>query len=141
MVVITLIGEHQAIEGQEFVYRGPLTECRDCKLKGVCFNLEAGSRYRIKSLRNVTHDCRIHEDSVRVVEVVKVPSRCSISQKSAIEGSTITYDEIKCKTLGCRNYRACHPTGIEKGVKIKIIKITNEISCPERNRLVQADVE
>ena len=66
MVIITLIGEHLAKEGEEFVYRGPLTECRDCKLKGVCFNLDAGGLYRIRSVRPVHHECRIHEEGVRV---------------------------------------------------------------------------
>ncbi len=58
MVVITLIGEHQAKEGEQFVYRGPLTECRECKLKAVCFNLDPGSMYRIKKIRDVHHECR-----------------------------------------------------------------------------------
>jgi len=56
MVAITLVGEKQAREGQMFVFVGPLTECRDCKLKTVCFNLEEGRTYVIKSVRTVHHD-------------------------------------------------------------------------------------
>ena len=120
MVVITLIGEHLAKAGEEFVYRGPLTECRDCKLKGVCFNLDAGGMYRIKNVREVKHECRIHEEGVRVVEVEKVPVKCALLQKYAMEGSTITFETVKCHTLGCPNYRTCHPVGLERNMKFRV---------------------
>ncbi|MBI0584312.1 MAG: UPF0179 family protein [Methanomassiliicoccus sp.] len=136
MVVITLIGEHLAREGGEFVYRGPLTECRECKLKGVCFNLDPGGLYRIIAVRSVHHECRIHEEGVRVVEVVKVPQKCVVPHKYALEGSTITYDVIKCKTLGCENYHACHPAGLERNRKFRVAKIDREIKCPEGQRLI-----
>ena len=141
MVLITLIGEHLAKEGEEFIYRGPLPECRDCKLKAICFNLEAGGRYRIKSVRTVEHECRMHEDHVRVVEVVKVPHKCALQQKRAMEGSTITFEDIKCKTLGCVHYQVCHPVGLEKAMKFKVARIDEEISCPEGNRLVEVTLE
>lgn len=141
MVVITLIGEHLAKEGEEFVYRGPLTECRDCKLKGVCFNLDLGGLYRIKSVRSVHHECRIHEEGVRVVEVVKMPQKCVVPHKYAMEGSTVTFDEIRCKTLGCENYQVCHPKGLEKNMKFRVVKIDRELKCPEGMRLVAIVVE
>jgi uncharacterized protein (UPF0179 family) len=141
MVVITLIGEHQAKEGEAFVYRGPLTECRDCKLKAVCFNLEAGGMYRIKSVRNVQHDCRIHEEGVRVVEVEKIPHKCALLQRHAMEGSTITFEDVKCRTLGCEHYRICHPMGLEKNMKFRVARIDEEIKCPEGIRLVEVSLE
>jgi uncharacterized protein len=141
MVVITLIGEHLAKDGEEFIYRGPLTECRDCKLKGVCFNLDTGSRYRIKAVRTVQHECRIHEGGVRVVEVQKIPQRCSMLQKFAMEGSTITLEDVKCKTLGCKYYQVCHPRGLDKNMKFRVTRIEREIKCPEGLRLVEVTLE
>ncbi|MDH7507829.1 MAG: UPF0179 family protein [Methanomassiliicoccales archaeon] len=140
MVIVTLIGERQAKEGAEFTYRGPLTDCRECKLKAVCFNLDAGSVYRITALRDVHHECRIHEDGVRVVEVEKIPVRCAVMQKYALEGSVVTLEEIKCLNIGCDRYRICHPIGMEKNSKCKIAKVIGEINCPEGNKLVEVEV-
>ncbi len=141
MVVITLIGEHQAREGEEFVYLGPLTECRDCKLKAVCFNLEAGGLYRIRNVREVRHDCRIHEEGVRVVEVEKEPVHCALGQKYALEGSTITFEDIRCRTLGCEHYRTCHPLGVERNMKFRVRDVNKEIACPEGRRLIEVVLE
>ncbi len=141
MVVITLIGEHQAIEGMEFVYCGPLTECRECRLKAVCFNLDVGGLYRIKKAREVHHDCRIHEEGVRVVEVDKMPLRSAVPSKYAIEGSTITMEEMKCKNLGCVKYRICHPANVEKNTKRRIIAVSEDISCPEGLKIVEVTLE
>jgi uncharacterized protein (UPF0179 family) len=141
MVVITLIGEHLAKEGEEFVYLGPLTECRDCKLKGVCFNLDPGGMYRITAVRNVKHDCRVFEEGVRVVEVAKVPQKCVVPQKYAIEGSTISVEGIKCKTLGCANYQVCHPRGLDRTMRFRVARIDREVKCPEGLRLVAVSLE
>ncbi len=141
MVVITLIGEHLAQEGGEFVYRGPLTECRDCKLKGVCFNLDTGGLYRIKAVRNVKHLCRIHEEGVRVVEVQKLQRRCALPQKYALEGSTYTYEGIRCKSPGCKNYQLCHPTGVEKNMRFRVSRVDEDLKCPEGLRLVAVTLD
>ncbi|QLH74343.1 MAG: UPF0179 family protein [Methanomassiliicoccales archaeon] len=137
MVIITLIGERQAKEGAKFIYRGPLTECRDCKLKAVCFNLDVGGLYKIKGKRDVHHECKIHEDGVRVVEVERVPIRAVISKKAAVDGSTISIEGARCKNLGCEKYLLCHPPGLEKGMKGRIVKLCNDIDCPEGQRLVE----
>lgn len=137
MVIITLIGERQARVGAKFVYRGPLTECRECKLKAVCFNLDAGCQYSIKAKRDVQHECKIHEDGVRVVEVERIPMKAVTSKKSAVEGSTITIEEIRCRNVGCAKYRLCHPHGAEKGMKGKIKKVYGDIECHEGMKLVE----
>ena len=36
MVLITLLGEPQAEAGKEFYFIGPMNDCKECKLKGVC---------------------------------------------------------------------------------------------------------
>jgi len=137
MVIVTLIGERQAKEGVTFVYRGPLTECRECKLKAVCFNLDVGGKYRIKAKRDVHHECKIHEDGVRVVEVERVAMRGVVSKKAALEGSTITLEEIRCRNVGCELYRLCHPLGLEKGARGKIVKVCSDVDCPEGLKLVE----
>ncbi len=141
MVMITLIGEHQAKKGKEFVYCGPLTECRDCHLKTVCFNLDPGSAYRIKDLREIRHECRIHEDGVRVVEVEKIPFHCAVGSKLAIEGSTITLGETRCDNLGCDKYWLCHPPGVIRNSRHRVASIYGDVECPDNNRMIEVDLE
>ncbi|MEM0449168.1 MAG: UPF0179 family protein [Methanomassiliicoccales archaeon] len=141
MVNITLIGVRQAKEGVTFIYKGFVPECRDCKLKAVCFNLDPGGIYRVKAVRDVRHDCKIHDDAVQVVEVEKLSASVAIAQKFALEGSTITYDEVKCKNLGCVNFRLCHPQAIERGGKYKIKEVKGELECPEGNKVIEVVVE
>lgn len=140
MVTITLIGEHQAKEGEQFVYMGPLTECRDCKLKAVCFNLDVGNAYKITVIRDVHHECKIHEEGVRVVEVEKIPMRCAVGQKYAMEGSLITLEDPRCKNLACEKYRLCRPPGLEHGTKYKVTVVKGEVECPEGNKLVEVEL-
>jgi len=141
MVIVTLVGEHQAVEGEKFVYRGPLTECKECKLKTVCFNLDPGSVYRIKSIREVHHECKVHEDGVRVVEVEKIPMRCAVSSKYAIEASTITLTGSHCDYIGCDNYRLCNPLGAVRNTKWRVIAVHGEIECPLNNKMIAVDLE
>lgn len=141
MVVITLIGEHQARVGDMFVYRGPLTECRDCKLKAVCFNLDAGGLYRITKVRDVKHECRIHEEGVRVVEVEKEKHPGALPMRSAIEGSTITFEAVKCDELGCQNWKLCHPMGVEKQMRFRVAKVDKELKCPAGLRMMAVVLE
>ncbi len=83
------------------------------------------------------HECKIHEDGVRVVEVEKVSFRGAVSKKAALEGSTVTLEEIRCRNLGCTKYRLCHPVGLDKGMKGRIGKVFHDIDCPEGMRLVE----
>jgi uncharacterized protein (UPF0179 family) len=141
MVTITLIGERQAKEGVMFIYKGFVPECRECKLKAVCFNLDSGSIYRIKAVREVHHECKMHEDGVRVVEVEKLPATICVGTKFALEGSTITYDEIRCKNIGCERFRLCHPVAVERGCKYRIAEVHGEVACPEGFKVIEVVVE
>jgi len=141
MVIITLIGEHQAKEGHEFIYMGPTTECRECRLKTVCFNLDFGSTYRITALRDVHHECKMHEDGVRVVEVERIPIRAAVPAKLAIEGSTITFEGIRCGDLACESYAVCHPAGVGNATKWKVSKVHGDIKCPEEKKLILVEIE
>ena len=135
--MITVIGERQAKVDGRFIYLGPLTECKECKLKGVCFNLDAGALYRIVEVRDVKHECKVHEDGVRVVKVEKERMEGVVPKKGAMEGTTITWEVIKCDRLGCENYRLCHPLGIDKGHKARISKIIGNLECPDGKKLVR----
>ncbi len=135
MAIVTLIGENLAKKGMEFTFLGPLTECRDCKLRNACFNLDVGRKYRIKALRDTTHECKIHEGKVRAVEVEKIPTEAAIPSKMAVEGTSIRYTPEKCLNVGCKYYGLCNPMGLKEGSKYRIVKIKGDIKCPEGKEL------
>lgn len=136
MVLITLIGEPVAKIGNKFVYLGPLTDCKDCRLRTVCFNLEAGNRYEITKIRNQKHECAARESQVCVVEVEKVKVDSAVPKKVAIDGSMITFQSPKCGNMGCRNYMICHPVGVADGGKYALSDIGKKVDCPEGENLV-----
>lgn len=136
MAHITLIGEAQAKIGNRFYFTGPLNECKDCRLKGVCLNLESGHLYEIVGLRDVEHDCEIHESKVRAVEVEKKPMGAAMLGKKAMEGSVITFEPIQCDMIGCENYRYCRPPAIRDGMKLTVDSIDGDAECPRGNTLV-----
>lgn len=140
MALITLIGEPQARPGAEFYFMGPLTECKDCRLKGVCFNLEPGSRYRVVEVRNQRHDCVECEGEVVAVEVEKVPTPAAVPKKGSMEGITITYSEPKCEEVGCPNYRKCHAPGKRDGAKYTITRLGKALDCPLGEKMMDADL-
>jgi uncharacterized protein (UPF0179 family) len=135
MVLVTVVGEQQSKKGFEFVFGGPLAECRECKVKNVCFHLEQNRWYRVTEVRDVHHECRIHEGGVRVVEVEKLPTHAALPTRAAVEGSMITYEEIDCNHLGCANYRICRPWGAGEGMRFRIASVEKEIDCPRGDSL------
>jgi uncharacterized protein len=136
MVLITLIGEPTAQLGNRFVYLGPLTDCKECKLRNVCFNLEQGAMYEVTRIRNQTHQCMEREDLVHVVEVEKVPILASIPKKQAIDGSMITFQYPKCGNIGCKNYGNCYPIGAQDGKKYSITEVQKDVDCPIGEKMV-----
>lgn len=137
MVLVTLVGEKLVKPGTEFIFSGSLPECRDCRLKGVCFNLEEGRRYRVSAARRLHHDCRVHEDGVRVVEVEAVSVPAAVDVRSAQEGSVIVFEPHSCHMLGCENYRLCHPHGLGSKTKVKVVSVGKKIACPSGYDLVE----
>jgi len=135
MVIITIIGELLAKKNELFIYCGPLSECRECKLKTVCFNLELGRQYCVKSVRDVHHDCRIHEDGVRVVEVENAGILASVPSKLAIDGATFSFKSRDCPIFSCENYWLCHPFGVNAGTKYRISSVEGNLSCEEGQSL------
>lgn len=137
-MAVTLIGEKIAKVGSEFIYCGPLTECKDCRLKNVCFALDEGKRYRITKVRDVKHDCDVHENGARVVEVQKCETPLLVESRIAINGSTLTYSMREpCLNIGCEHFRLCFPQYVKDGEKLKIIAVGTEVNCPVGTKLTE----
>ena len=135
MVLITLVGEEQAKVGNRFYFMGPQTDCKECRLRNVCFNLEPGRQYEIVGIRDTHHDCEVHEGGVRIVEVEKKSTVACVPKKTAIEGSIITYEESDCARMGCENWRYCHPVGMRTGDKLTVTDIIRKVDCPIKDDL------
>jgi len=141
MVLVTLVGERQAKPGYEFIYNGSLPDCKDCKLKTVCFNLVEGRKYRVKDVRSIHHDCQIHEEGVRVVEVDAVPLEIAIPDRMALEGAVITLDEQTCNNLGCEKEDLCTRHGLKVGLKYKVAEVGEDVQCPEGRKMKRVRLE
>lgn len=135
MVLVTVVGEQQCRKGFEFVFGGPLADCRECKVKNVCFHLEQNRWYRVKDVRDVHHECKIHEGGVRVVEVERIPTRAALPARAAVEGAMLTFEESDCNRPGCKYYRLCRPLGAEESMRFRIASVEDEIECPKGPRL------
>lgn len=128
MPLVTLIGEKLAIEDCEFVYIGPNNECRNCKLKTVCFNLKPGRKYKITSVREKRHNCSIHEGNAAVVEVQELPIVTAVDKKLS-DGDNIKFEGEACRSIGCINFDLCS-ISLSKDKNYKIIKVYENIECP-----------
>lgn len=130
MVLVTVVGELQCRKGFQFIFSGPLAECRECKVRNVCFHLEENRAYRVVDVREVHHECKVHEGGVRVVEVERVSTKAALSARAALEGSMITYESMDCRFVGCPNYRLCNPPGASDGMKYKVLAVEpGEVRC------------
>ena len=139
MSLVTLIGEKLAKEGDEFIYLGPNNECRNCKLKTVCFNLKLGRQYKITKIRDKRHSCNVHDGDVVVVEVQEMPITTTIDKKLS-EGSTSKIEKKECANIGCTSYELCHNRALQKGKKYKITKVYESIDCPLGYDLQKAEL-
>ncbi len=135
MVLVTLVGDSQARLGNRFYFVGPSTECKECRLRNVCFNLEPGALYEITGLRDTRHECALHESEVRVVEVEKKAFRAAVPKKSAIDGSMITFEARKCDNIGCENYQLCRPWNVKDGDKLSVTDVQEDLECQKGESL------
>jgi len=139
MVLVTLVGEQLAVEGEEFTYLGSNNECRSCQLKTVCFNLKPGRKYRITKLRDKYHECGIHEGKVVVVEVEELPLTVAITEELT-EGATTTVEKKECKNIGCDSFEICTITALQNGKIYTVKKVYEKMECPKHHVLYKVDV-
>ncbi len=140
MTIITLVGLKQAKKGYEFTYLGSTSDCKECRLKNVCFHLEEGRRYKIKGIRERQHDCKLHEKAVRVVEVEHVRIPVAIEEAMAVEGSTVTITLNGCNNISCKHYQLCNPPGLKRGAKFKVEEVKKGLRCSRGNKLKEVGV-
>ncbi|HDM67133.1 MAG TPA: UPF0179 family protein [Thermoplasmatales archaeon] len=139
MTLVTLIGEKLAEKNLEFIYLGPLSECRNCKLKNVCFNLKPHRRYRITNVRDKRHSCNIHMGNVVAVEVEELPIEVTVEKRHTL-GSIIKIEKRNCDNIECKYYELCNNEAIQKDKTYKIVKIHDTIDCPKGLKLNRAEV-
>ncbi len=139
MPMVTLIGEKLAKEGDEFIYLGPNNDCRNCKLKTVCFNLKPGRRYKITNVREKRHSCTIHEGNAAVVEVQELPILAAVDNKLS-KGLTSKIEKQECGNIGCEHYDLCCNIALQKDKSYKITKTYKQIDCPIGNELQKAEL-
>ncbi|MCK5038798.1 MAG: UPF0179 family protein [Thermoplasmata archaeon] len=127
--MLTVVGTSLAKKGQEIIFLGPLSECKVCKVKNICFHLEKGSHYKVIGVRDVMHDCNVHEEGVKVVEIEKLPFKAIMDKKKAIDGSTIAFESPSCIERGCEHYLLCNPPGLGSKQKVKILSVGGKAEC------------
>jgi len=138
MPLVTLIGEKLAKKETEFIYLGPNNECRNCKLKTVCFNLKPGRKYKITEVRDKKHNCNVHEGTAAVVEVQELPIITAVD-KEIKEGETLKIEKNNCKSIGCDFFDFCN-VDLQKDKTYTIEKIIEEINCPLGHGLNKAEI-
>ncbi len=139
MPLVTLIGEKLAHEDVEFCYMGPNSECRNCKLKTVCFNLKLGRCYKITKVRDKRHACNVHEGTAVVVELQELPIFTTIDKK-LLEGSNSKIEKKNCNNIGCIYYDLCSNLAIQKDKNYSVKKIFEPIDCPIGYDLQKAEL-
>lgn len=118
---------------------GPSPECKNCKLKTVCFNLKKGRKYRITSIREKKHSCNMHEGGVKVVEVEELPIIAAV-RKGTRKNARIKIKQTDCRRLACKYYELCHNPAVQENKEYKVVKILEPIECEEGRSLVKAEL-
>lgn len=157
--IVTLVGSKLAKVGEEFVFLGAAEKCRQCKLKNSCTNLEVGRRYLVEKVREeIKHDCEVHEDGVRVVEVREPAVKALVEAKRALKGSKIIFEptalrgssgkaeegEREGEAEGEKGgegegggeegeyelFELCNPLGLKKGERCTILEVLGDAPVP-----------
>jgi len=136
---VTLIGRRNASAGYEFIYSGPTPDCKNCKIKNACMNLDVGQRYRITAIRDVEHQCKLHDD-VCVVEVERIPFDLGFEARSSEEDTIITREENRCERVDCDNHTICRPRFFTPG-RYRVLTVGEALECPKGLELKRVSVE
>lgn len=100
--------------------------------------LDKGRVYSVTAVRDKSFSCRVHEEGVRVVEIVEPDFEVVIENRMAFLGGTITYKPQECLKVSCPQFKKCVPIGLTKGDKCKIIEVAGSIQCPSERPLLLA---
>ena len=100
--------------------------------------LDKGRVYSVTAVRDKSFSCLVHEEGVRVVEIVESDLEVAIENRMAFLGGTITFQPQECNETSCTYYKKCLPIGLTKGDKCKIIEIAESIQCPSGRPLLLA---
>ncbi len=137
--IITLVGLRQARRGFSFLNERPLKECEDCTLFKICAaKLEVGRIYVVSDVRDKVFPCQVHEDGVKVVEVVEPDIDTNIESRIAFPCGIITFQPQICTETSCTQYVRCVPQGIKAGDKCTVIEVKGQVVCPLSRQLVSA---
>lgn len=137
--IVVIVGLKQAKIGFVFLYEGHLEECEDCELFKVCMeNLEVGRVYRIVNVRAKEFPCKVHEDGVKVVEVVESEIEAAVESRLKVPSVIMTFTPQHCEKASCIYYANCQPKGLVSGDKCSIIEIIDRIKCPLKRSLILA---
>ncbi|MHB8360217.1 MAG: UPF0179 family protein [Thermoplasmataceae archaeon] len=133
MSKVSLIGVDQAREGNVFTFVTPLQTCSECRIKNVCFNLEAGKTYRISKVREQINPCLVYNTGkVSTIEVEEVEETFNIRYGNRLqEGSTINVTGMRCDHITCINIEICNLIHKKEPVKVNVNKINEKIDCPK----------
>ncbi len=134
MAQITIIGEKIAKKDEEFIFVGPQSDCKNCKLKNICFNLKMNYRYKIIAVRDKRHSCSVHEGDVIVVEVEEQPIETTIDEKFT-QGSMFTFERKDCDESTCLYHDLCTNEALKPGKKYTISKVLESIPCSKGKSL------
>ncbi len=144
MGIVALVPKAVAKEGTSFVAHGTLPSCENCILRDKCVEkLKAGNVYKVlRVLGSIEHPCPIH-GSVIACEVEEIGTEIVIEKRKAFDGAIIKYEPIRCPLRPCEYWQLC--TGkrakLRRGMKVKIVKIGEDVACPRGLSLVKVIVK
>lgn len=124
---LTLVGSRLAEVGQEFVYRGEASGCAGCPYRKQCLNLEDGTRYVVRDVREGGQelDCAVHADGVHAVEVEPTSFRANVPSKSTYAGSKVRLAG-ECPHTECPSHPLCEPLGADFDAEYRITEIVGD---------------
>lgn len=135
--IITLVGFKQAKKGFSFLNERPPKECKNCALFKVCISkLKVGRVYTVTGIRDKLFPCGIHEEGVRVVEVIETNIETNIEKRTAFLNGLITFSPRECKEVLCPHFEKCFPQGLKIGDKCRVIMIKEQVDCQLNHHLV-----
>jgi len=126
MTEITLLAIAESRPGFQFVYQGGGAPCRTCPFRHACLTLDAGRRYEVTRVRDVTHPCALQETDAHVVEVKAVPRPLVVDARSAIVGSQVEVGRFPCRRIDCPNWSICAGPSVPAKQRYRIERADGE---------------